>query len=455
MKVRQAIASAATLAVMACGSAVWAADNTAAASNANSTPITANDLSLSAPVALDAAPAGPTTLTPLMYWLSGNSVGQTLSNWNINITGFVEGGYYYDTSAPKMSREEPTLIAFPGPYSNRGLLDQADLSISKTVDPTKSWDWGFLFENGYGTDDAYIHSSGLLDNRPPKDPQNQYDIVQANASLEIPGGVVFTAGKFVAILGEEVINPTGNLFYTHSYSFTYADPATNTGVLASYTWSKGWAGNPVTLTGGITRGWNQTMRDGNGAVDGIVELKVQPTSALSVTFNVEEGPEGNSPVHTNEGPFSANGRADNSDYWTTLEAIPSYTVSDQLTVSADCLYNDAPHDSYAQAGNSAQWYGVAAYASYKINPMFTANVRGEWFRDQGGAAVEGISANYYEATAGVQIKPFPTDNYLQWLQLRPEIREDWSDRPVFNFAHNGGVGDYSEFSVAMDAIMQF
>ncbi|HTW93471.1 MAG TPA: outer membrane beta-barrel protein, partial [Tepidisphaeraceae bacterium] len=322
---------------------------------------------------------------------------------------------------------------------------------------TKQWDWGFLFENGYGTDDSYTHSSGLLDNRPPNDPQNQYDILQADVTLEVPGGATITAGKFVGLLGEEVINPTGDAFYSHSYSFTYGVASTDTGVLASYTWAKGPGGNPMTLTGGITRGWNQSLRDGNGAIDGIVELTVQPTSAFKTVFNAQVGPEGNSPAHVHVGPFTANGKADNSDYWTTLEAIPSYTVSDQLTVSADCLYSDAPHDSYAQLGQSAQWYGVAAYASYKIGDsgMFTANLRGEWYRDQGGATIEGISANYYEATAGVDIKPFPSDNYLQWLQIRPEVREDWSDRPVFNFSHNGGVGDYQEFSVACDVLMQF
>jgi hypothetical protein len=81
-------------------------------------------------------------------------------------------------------------------------------------------------------------------------------------------------------------------------------------------------------------------------------------------------------------------------------------------------------------------------------------MRLEWFRDQGSFAT-GNTANYYEATAGVQIHPFPTSDILQWLQLRPEVRYDWADRAVYNLAHNGGGGDYSEFSAAMDVIMQF
>jgi len=149
-----------------------------------------------------------------------------------------------------------------------------------------------------------------------------------------------------------------------------------------------------------------------------------------------------------------------------VELIPSYAVSDELTLVGDLLYTDAPGDSFTDAGHAAQWYGAVAYASYKFNSYFTGNLRAEYFRDQGGAAVgdaltaDGsvVSANYYELTVGTDIHPFPTNDILQWLQFRPEVRYDLSDKPAFNAAHSSavtGTGDYSEFTVAMDAIMQF
>jgi hypothetical protein len=141
-----------------------------------------------------------------------------------------------------------------------------------------------------------------------------------------------------------------------------------------------------------------------------------------------------------------------------------------LTLVSDTPYSDAPHTgatgSGATAGvavapgdTNAQWYGEALYASYKINSYFTANLRGEWFRDQ-GAFTTGVQANYYEATAGVSIHPLPNDNIFQWLELRPEVRQDWSDRAVFNASHDanavdGTGGDFQQFTVAMDLIMQF
>jgi Putative beta-barrel porin-2, OmpL-like. bbp2 len=380
-----------------------------------------------------AAPGGPPP-TPAMYFLGKTPVGDWMTNNGFSITGFAELGYFYDTNNPTLGGPFPAnFVTFPGAYSNRFLLDQIDLTLAKTIDTTKKWDWGFLFENGYGIDDSYIHSHGMLDNRAPGNPNNQYDIIQANVSLLAPVGTGLTvvAGKFIALIGQEVINPTGNAFYTHSYSFFYGDPATNTGVLASYTFPKLITGNDWTATAGFTEGWNQSLRDNNGAIDFLGQFKGKFGSNLSFLTNLEVGPEA---------------AGDNSDYWTSFEAIPSLAVSDQLTVTGDFIYVDYPHGA-TDGGVSAQWYGVAGYASYVLNSMFTINARAEWYRDQ-GAFTTGTSANYYELTFGTQIHPFPDNDILRWLQVRPEIRGDLSDHAVY-------AGDFSQLSAAVDVIMQF
>ncbi|MDP9173809.1 MAG: porin [Planctomycetota bacterium] len=445
---RNVLTRSAALAALAVGSAAYAGDvgQSAATSDAGGTsllqPLHLDDATTAAAPA--SAPAGPTTLTPLMFALDPTSFGQWMEKNKLNITGFVEGGYFYDFNNPRLGTgpngNAPTYIIFPGAYSNRPILDQLDLTFSKTVDTTKSWDWGFLFESGFGTDDAFIHSHGILDNAPVNDPQNQYDIIQANVSLLVPvgSGLTLTAGKFIGILSNEVINPTGNQFYTHSYNFFYGVPGTNTGITGSYTFAKAINGNDWTVTTGITRGWNQSTLDNNGDIDFIAQAKGSFTSKLAAIFNLEVGPEN---TH------------DNSDYWTAVESILSYTVSDQLTVTGDLLYVDAPGAAITSPG-AAQWYGITGYAGYKWDPHFTPNFRAEWYRDQGGFST-GAQANYYEVTAGVDIHPFPNDNYLQFLQIRPEVRFDWADKPVFNFSHNGGTGDYNELTAAIDAIMQF
>ncbi|HUB25088.1 MAG TPA: outer membrane beta-barrel protein [Tepidisphaeraceae bacterium] len=472
------------MAALAFGSAAWAASPSSA-----SIP-SIYDSSTADPVYADGGT--PTTLTPTMYLLDKTSFGKWLESANISIGGFAEGGYYYDTNNPRYGSgpagrpgngDAPTLIAFPGDYSNRPLLDQVDLMIQKTADTTKTFDFGFQAEQGYGIDDALIHSYGILDNRAPAslynkfqfgrtvenytdgepDPNNQYDLVQGNVTLEVMGLQV-KAGKFVTLIGNEVINPTGDLFYTHSYTFNFGEPLTQTGVLLSYTFPKVVLGHDLSITAGTTRGWNESTSDDNGEVDFLGEASTSITDKLSVVFNMSEGPEGYQ--------FFAGDKGDSHNYWTLLEVIPSYAVSDQLTVSADCQYGDFPHGGLSTdatgaliSDGNAQWYSVCAYADYKLCSYASINTRIEWYRDQGGftgflagADNAPISANYYEGTVGVQIHPFPTNDILQWLQLRPEVRYDWSDRAVFNASHDSsitGSGDYSQFSVAMDVIMQY
>lgn len=440
------LACSAAMAVLACSSVALADsasgpylfDDTTAPSSAPST----------APAT---APSGPTSLTPLMFVLDPTPVGKWLENNKFDITGFTELGYFIDTNNPRSGTgphdDSPTFISFPGAYSNHLLLDQLDLTIDKTIDSTKSWDWGFFVETGYGTDDAYIHSNGILSNRTPSfapgvgSPQNQLDLVQANASLLVPlgSGLTIQAGKFVALFGNETINPTTNLFYSHSYNFFYGIMFNNTRLTGSYTFSKLIMGNDLTVIGGISNGWNQSIRDNNGAIDALGEASFNLTKSLAMVMNFEEGPES---------------AGDNGDYWTTVEAIPTYTVSDQLTVAGDFLYSDAPHVAVTTPGESAQWYGAAFYSNYKLDSMFALNARAEWYRDQGGATT-GTQANYYELTLGVQIHPLPNDNIFQYLQFRPEIRLDDSDRRVYNMSHDNGAGDYSEVTFAVDAIMQF
>ncbi len=437
------LVGAAALAALSYGSIVMASDAPQVASPSlfpSYNPMMLDEAT-TAPSAAPAAASGPTTLTPVMYLLDPTSFGQWMEKNHLSITGFFDSGYFYDTNNPHSGTNAPTFITFPGPYSNHYIVDQIDATISKALDTTKTWDWGFTFENGYGTDDAFIHSFGMLDWRPPNHPQNQYDIPQIYGQLLVPlgTGLQITAGKFVGFLGDEVIAPTGNAFYTHSYAFFYGVAGTDTGIYGTYTFAKLVNGNDLTIKAGSTRGWNQSRLDNNRAWDFLGAASTSFNDKWSGILNVQWGPE------------AAN---DNEDYWTTLEAIVIDKFSDELTFTGDFLYSDFPHGAITTAGASAQWYGAVGYAGYKFNSYVTANGRAEWYRDQGGFTT-GNQANYYEATAGVQIHPFPDNNILQWLQIRPEIRYDWSDKPVYNLVHNGGAGAFSELTFAADILMQF
>jgi len=94
---------------------------------------------------------------------------------------------------------------------------------------------------------------------------------------------------------------------------------------------------------------------------------------------------------------------------------------------------------------------VAGYLSYAFDPRFTLNTRLEWYEDAANGFSTGapVSANYYEATVGVAIKPFPNDDIFSHLLFRPEIRYDNSDRSVF------GGGNANQLTCSLDALLTF
>jgi hypothetical protein len=271
---------------------------------------------------------------------------------------------------------------------------------------------------------------------PQLTPPEQFDLTQAYVDAYIPvgTGLTLTAGKFVTLLGYETINPTTNALFSHSYLFGFAIPFTNTGVLAKYQLNNQW-----TATAGFTRGWDQALKDNNGdGIDVIGQLAYTSynVKGLSGYFNFIAGPESGDVVadHVNR-------------YWRSVgDLIVSYAYGDNWTFAGNADFGYEP--KAGTNGKDANWYGAALYATYKFDPHVSATVRGEYFNDDDGA--RGIGAEVYEATAGLEITPFPTNEYLANLLFRPEFREDWSPKNVFD----GGTQP-NQSTVAADLIYKF
>jgi hypothetical protein len=393
-----------------------------------------------------------------MGLLDMTPVGTALGNANITIGGFVEMGWFYDASRTNRAagsipaRTAGDLIGFAGAYPDSVLLDQLDLNIARSVDPTAGkFDVGFNFDGFFGTDAWYTHSNGMFDTKSRNTggtgfvggPEGQWDIDVANVVVTVPlKGLELMVGKFDTLLGYEVINPTGNPFYTHSYSFNYGVPLTQSGVMATYT-----VNSALTVEGGATMGWNQGPDDHNGSVDLLAEAVYVCSDKLTFINNTSFGPE-------NSG--------DSRDYQFVEEIIPKLVVSDQLNVAADILY------AYDNA--ISQWYGVCLYAGYKVNPMFTVNARAEFYHDGKGhttgisglmgsnnTPIGGRDTNYFEVTTGVSITPMPDNQWLSGLTIRPEVRIDFADRGVFDGSSSFDTpeGNATQLTCAIDAYYKF
>lgn len=388
-------------------------------------------------------PATAPTLGLLMTALGEGGIAEPLNRTRINIYGYAEGGYFHDFSAP--GSRGPTYIGYNN-FKNTVLLDKISLNIERTVDSTKkAFDIGFHVEGLYGADAAFIHSNGMMDAQTGR---NQWDLLQAYVDVTLPDlPVRLRVGKWIELAGFEhfsanvygAFGDPARAFYSYSYQFMYAEPGTQTGALATFVLNSQWA-----FDAGFTRGWNQSTRDANDSWDFLGRVTITPSDKTSIIFVMTEGPEFPTGVGKNLPP------GDDSDGWTALDLVITHKVAEKLRLGLGFDYVDAPHIP-GVPGGAKPWGGVADYVSYAIDPHFTLDTRLEWYQDAANGFSVGapVSANYYEATVGMAIKPFPEDHVLSHLLFRPEVRYDHSDRPVFD----GGRQD--QLTLSVDALFTF
>jgi len=387
------------------------------------------------------APAPPPGL--LMSALGNVGLAKPLDKAGINIYGYIEGGYFHDFSAPSTGNA-PTFIGFNS-YKNAATLDKISLNVERTVDPAKKkFDFGFHVEGIWGTDAAFVHSNGLVDKQTSR---YQGDLLQAYVDLTLPGlPVRIRAGKWIELAGFEhfsaniygAFGDPAKALYSYSYQFLYAEPSTQTGVLVTY------APTPWLLVdAGFTRGWNQSIKDANNTLDFLGRIAFAPSDKTSIIFVMTEGPE----FPTGFGHNLPKG--DPHHWWTALDLVATQKISEKLSLGLGIDYVYTPH--IPGLSGSKQWGGVAGYVSYAFDPHVTLNTRLEWYRDaaDGFSTGASVTSNYYEATVGVAIKPFPNDKFLSKWLLRPEFRYDHADHPVFN------GGDRNQWTFSVDTLFIF
>lgn len=370
-------------------------------------------------------------------------IAETLKKARIDIYGYAEGGYFHDFSAP--DSPGPTFIGYNS-FKNSVILDKISLNIERPVDPTKKkFDFGFHTEGIFGADAALIHSNGMMDTQTGR---YQGDLLQAYVEVTLPGlPARFRAGKWIELAGFEhfsagiygAFGDPARALYSYSYQFLYAEPGTQTGALATFVLGPRW-----TFDAGFTRGWNQSTRDGNNSLDFLGRVTFAPSDRTSVIFVMTEGPE----FPTGAGENLPSG--DDNDWWTALDLVMIHKVSDELRLGWGVDYVFAPHIPGLPDG-AKRWGGVAGYVSYAIDPHFTLNTRLEWYQDTANGFSPGapVGANYFEATVGTAIKPFPGSRVFSRLLFRPEIRYDRSDRPVFDGGHQ------HQLTFSVDALVIF
>jgi hypothetical protein len=375
-------------------------------------------------VAQPAASASPTTIGQHVGLAETNiaAIQKNLSdNLGISVHALVDAGYEHNFNQPNGNTN-----TFRAWDEDGFTLTQGNLHIER--DGTV----GFVTDLNFGQVANSISAGTNYSNVGHVGPQ-WFDPTQYYLTYTAPfgSGVNFQAGRFVTLLGAEVIPVYNNQNFNESRGllFTLGEPLTHTGVRASYTFN-----DYVSATAGLNNGWDDPQANSNGGpnVEGELTLNNKDKS-LSLVVNGIYGPNVQ-PANTGVSKSDSNlGAIDPIATWK-----PSFVPN--LTLQAEYLY--ASQSGPVINGHSATWQGAAGYVVYDFNPALEAATRAEFFDDEDGARTDGQAQTLWEITQTLSYK-IPE---VTGLIARLEYRHDNSSQNAFtnnNFVSSSPPAPYA------------
>src|SRR5216683_7980140 len=165
-------------------------------------------------------------------------------------------------------------------------LQQFNLHIDKSADGGV----GFVSDINFGRVANVLRAATRNSNLNPGPTSNDIvDPTQMYLTYTVPvgSGINLSLGRFVTLLGEEIVPVYNNYDYNISrdFIFGFGIPFTHTGLRGQYAFN-----DKIGLTLGVNNGWDDISDNNDGqTVEG--ELSLTPTSNISLLINGTYGPE--------------------------------------------------------------------------------------------------------------------------------------------------------------------
>ena len=425
--------------ILLAASSAWAADSTSATapviatSDSSATSASSSSSVTTSASNVTSGEAAPSAWPPglLMDGLGAVGLRKPLDDLGIRTYGFFETGITSNLANEKSG--------FGRVYDSRRMdqwrFNQLDLTVDRPYDSSKSFDWGFRIDGLSGGDAMFTHAQGLFDHAGVSHTDAWADLLQfygqAWFKTGAESGLEVTFGKFLELAGSESALAVNNQLYSHSFIYNYAEPTTNTGVVAKYIFDSQWF-----AYAGAIEGWD-VFRDNNDSASFVsgggwsTKEQVGGHARAQILLNLITGPE-----QTNN----------SRDYRNLTDLVATYSWTDKLTES---LNFDWVEEQSVPGVGRENAFGPAHYLTYAFNDYVSATWRTEWFRDEGGSRI-GVAGNFAENTLGLTVTPCPADKVWKNLSVRPELRWDNSDQRVFDHGtrENGATA-------AVDIIFKF
>jgi len=346
----------------------------------------------------------------------------------ININGFLGAGWNFSTNHPR--NPDQISLRYFDQDQNKLVFNAFNLTLDK---PEKDWGVGIHLSGLFGRTGELLREATLWGNNFHHEPSAELYESYLTTTLPVGEGLQIKGGLFVTLLGTEVIYSPGayNENISRSFLFNLAIPFRHLGMLFSYPVHK-----TVNLTAGVVTGWDDP-HDNNHMPSFMGSVGFTPSDKVALNTSFIYGPE----QDNRNGPKRF-----------TIANVLSIKPIDPLQLYLEYTYG---HEANASLGGTrdATWQGFAGVAAYSWTDRFTTAFRGEWFNDRDGARIGG---NFNGTHANVQVGEITFTGAYKFTKMllgRAEVRQDWSDRNVFQ--KSSSRADSAQTTIAMELIYTF
>jgi len=330
---------------------------------------------------------------------------------DIQVSGYIETSYQLSPNIPSTgttvgpNTNAAGVLALHGIDNIHNSFTVNALKLTLEKEAPETGGLGFRADLMFGEDAKFLNGATLGAAAAHDGDQNNVYIENAYGILRAPygNGIDIYFGRFVTLIGVEVIESKDNWSASRGILFNFGMPFAHTGLRAAYEWN-----DKFSTTVGINNGTDQDV-DNNLSKSVEAKADYQLTDKISISQAINWG---------NDTPDSGPGGA-HSGPNLTLDTILGVEVTDKWGLMVESLFG---------SNGTGDWYGIGIWNRYQFNDWIALSNRFEFFNDTSNArlgAIGGAKAgddgyDVWEITFGVDFSVY------QNLMARLEYRLDSS-----------------------------
>lgn len=308
----------------------------------------------------------------------------------VKLSGYIDAGYQYNFINPSGADAMANNAAGAGFRSNTDSqpreefgLSAVKLALEKPLTNINELQAGFRVDLMFGQDIASLSATSAA---AANDQSDSFYVEQAYAQFRLPyeNGIDFKVGKFVSLIGYEVIERPQNLNITYGNLFQQV-PFCHMGILSSYKFNE-----IVDAKFGILEGWCNASPSDNNL--GGTPNQVQDGAGLTGSFNITAPPnflKANIQnnfyygINNQDGIFASQDNGDLFlwDVWGNW--TPSF-AQDKLLLALNADFGvgtTAISGGSPNAHTHSNWWGAALYAKYQFTDIFSLAGRADYIHN--------------------------------------------------------------------------